>query len=230
MREIVFDTETTGLDPADGHRMVEIAGVEMVDQVATGREFHFHFNPERTMPAEAEAVHGLTDDFLADKPLFADMADELLDVLSDATLVAHNAMFDLRFLNFELERAGRKPVASGRIVDTLEMARKRFPGAKHTLDALCTRFGIDRSIRVVHGALIDARLLADVYVELSGGRQIGFELGLQEAVREERVRPFRAAREFTVPEEELERHREFVEKMKQPLWLALKNIIRINRG
>lgn len=191
MREIVFDTETTGLSPEEGDRMVEIAGVEMVDRVPTGASFHFYFNPERPMPAEAEAVHGLSDAFLADKPRFAESADALLAELGEARLVAHNAIFDFRFLNTELERAGRPAVSAARMVDTLEIARRRFPGAKHTLDALCTRFGIDRSARVVHGALIDARLLADVYVELLGGRQIGFELGSGEDAEKVTERPCR---------------------------------------
>lgn len=220
MREIVFDTETTGLDPADGHRLVEFAGIELVNRVATGRQLHFHCNPERRMPAEAEAVHGLSDAFLADKPLFTAMADRMLDFMGDAILVAHNAPFDMRFLNAELDRAGRPRISDARVVDTLELARKALPGAKHSLDALCLRFGIDRSLRVRHGALIDAGLLADVYVELTGGRQIG--LGL-EPVREAAVpgplaRTVRPARPFAVPADELAAHAAFVAAMKDPLW------------
>jgi len=209
MREIVFDTETTGLDPRDGHRLVEFAGIELRDRVATGRVLHFHVNPGRPMPAEAEAVHGLTDEFLAAMPPFADKAAALLDFLGDAVLVAHNAAFDMRFLNMELERLGMSPIEPGRFVDTLELARQRFPGAKHTLDALCLRFGIDRTARVRHGALIDAGLLADVYVELTGGRQIGLELVVAATTATgERPACDWPARSFEVPA-----------AMKDPLWL-----------
>lgn len=219
MREIVFDTETTGLDPRDGHRLVEFAGIELRDRVATGRVLHFHVNPGRPMPAEAEAVHGLTDEFLAAMPPFADKADALLDFLGDAVLVAHNAPFDIRFLNMELERLGRAAIDPVRVVDTLELARQRFPGAKHTLDALCLRFGIDRSARVRHGARIDAELLADVYIELTGGRQIGLELVV--AARAAAAGPVRdwPVRRFEVPADELEAHAAFVAAMKDPLWL-----------
>jgi len=163
MREIVFDTETTGLDPKSGDRMVEIGCIEMVDRVATGASFHAYYNPERDMPAEAEAVHGLSSAFLATKPLFAQSARELLDFLGDAPLVAHNAGFDFGFLNNELERIGLEPVSLDRMVDTVALARKKHPGAKNSLDALCTRYGIDRAHRIKHGALLDAELLAQVY-------------------------------------------------------------------
>src|SRR6185503_12240080 len=176
MREIVFDTETTGLNPAGGDRMVEIGCVEIYNRVETGRHFHAYFNPRREMPSEAEAVHGLTTIFLSDKPGFEDKADELLEFIEDSPLVAHNAAFDFGFLNFELERCGRSCVNMSRMVDTLTLARSKHPGAKHSLDALCVRFGIDRSHRVKHGALLDAQLLAQVYVELTGGRQIGLGL------------------------------------------------------
>src|SRR4051812_43535526 len=176
MREIVFDTETTGLNPGGGDRMVEIGCVEIFNRVETGRHFHAYFNPEREMPSEAEAVHGLTTIFLSDKPRFSEKAEELLDFIEDAPLVAHNASFDFGFLNFELQRCGRPSVCMTRMVDTLSLARSRHPGAKHSLDALCMRFGIDRSQRIKHGALLDAQLLAQVYVELTGGRQIGLGL------------------------------------------------------
>ena len=218
MREIVFDTETTGLDPRDGHRMVEFAGIEMHERAATGRFLHFHLNPGRAMPAEAEAVHGLTDAFLRDKPSFREKAGELLDFLGDAILVAHNAQFDMRFLNFELETAGLPPLESGRVVDTLDLARKRFPGAKHSLDALCSRFGIDRSARVRHGALIDAELLADVYVELTGGRQIGFDLAVSTGVEAARDMVEWPERTFSLPAEELAAHAAFVARMKEAVW------------
>jgi DNA polymerase-3 subunit epsilon len=218
MREIVFDTETTGLDPRDGHRLVEFAGIELVERVPTGRHLHFYVNPGRSMPAEAQAVHGLTDEFLADKPSFASQARELCLFLQDAVLVAHNAQFDIRFLNAELELCGLPPIAQELVVDTLELARKRFPGAKHSLDALCQRFGIDRSGRVVHGALIDAGLLADVYVELTGGRQIGFDLAV--SVDETHVGQVGdwPVRSWPIPAEELAAHEAFVAAMKEPLW------------
>jgi DNA polymerase-3 subunit epsilon len=221
MREIVFDTETTGLDPRDGHRLVEFAGIELYERVPTGRHLHFYVNPGRAMPPEAQAVHGLTDEFLADKPGFGAMARELQAFLEDAVLVAHNAPFDIRFLNFEMERCGLPPLDQGRVVDTLELARKRFPGAKHSLDALCQRFGIDRSGRVVHGALIDAGLLADVYVELTGGRQIGFDLMVGAHVEEARVLADWPVREWPVPADELAAHAAFVGAMKDPLWLKV---------
>src|SRR5437868_9951586 len=176
MREIVFDTETTGLNPLGGDRMVEIGCVEMFNRVESGRHFHAYFNPEREMPSEAEMVHGLTAIFLSDKPRFPERAEELLDFIGDSPLVAHNASFDFGFLNFELTSCGRSAVCTSRMVDTLTLARARHPGAKHSLDALCMRFGIDRSQRIKHGALLDAQLLAQVYVELTGGRQIGLGL------------------------------------------------------
>ncbi len=218
MREIIFDTETTGLDPKDGHRLVEFAGIELVERVPTGRVLHFHVNPGRPMPPEAEAVHGLSDDFLADKPRFRDKADELLAFLGDAIIVAHNAQFDMRFLNHELEAAGRPRLDPGRVVDTLELARKRFPGAKHSLDALCLRFGIDRSMRVKHGALIDSELLADVYVELTGGRQIGFDLAVAAAAHVQVSRTVWPVRHFAVPDAELAAHAAFVGNLPDAVW------------
>jgi len=184
MREVIFDTETTGLDPKTGDRMVEIGCVEMVGRVETGRTFHAYFNPERDMPIEAERVHGLSAAFLATKPRFAEQAEELLAFLGDAPLVAHNAGFDFGFLNNELEKIGREPISMDRMVDTVQLARKKHPGSKLSLDALCTRYGIDRSHRVKHGALLDAELLAQVYVELTGGRQIGLGLVAEETIVE----------------------------------------------
>lgn len=218
MREILFDTETTGLDPRDGHRLVEFAGVELVERVPTGRSLHFYVNPGRSMPAEAEAIHGLSEEFLRDKPMFAEKAGELLEFLRGATLVAHNAPFDMRFLNFELERAGHAPLDHGLVIDTLDLARKRLPGAKHTLDALCLRFGIDRSARVLHGALIDATLLADVYIELTGGRQIGLDLMVSAAARQEPVRSTWPLRQFSLSTADEAAHAAFVDSMRDPLW------------
>ena len=205
--------------------MVEIGCVEIFNRVETGRHFHAYFNPERPMPSDAEAVHGLTTIFLSDKPRFADRVEELLDFIEDSPLVAHNAGFDFGFLNHELQQCGRPTVCTSRMIDTLVIARTRHPGAKHSLDALCTRFGVDRSQRVKHGALLDAQLLAQVYVELTGGRQIGLGLVAETArvartpgaatinVREPRIpRPHHAAAE------ELERHRAFIAQLVNPLW------------
>lgn len=228
MREIVFDTETTGLNAAMGDRIVEIGCIELVNRVETGAVFHSYFNPERPMPAEAQQVHGLSDGFLSDKPRFSESAAELLDFLGDSPLVAHNAVFDFAFLNAELESSGLQRIGFDRMVDTLAIARRKHPGAKHNLDALCTRFGVDRSRRVLHGALLDAQLLAQVYVELTGGRQIGFGLEVEEAALREAgpalaqlraERPFRAPRPHTASPEELERHRLFVAGLANPLWL-----------
>jgi DNA polymerase-3 subunit epsilon len=171
MREIVLDTETTGLDPLDGHRLVEVGCVELINGIPSGQTFHAYFNPERSMPAEAFAVHGLGDEFLKDKPFFAESADELVAFLGDAPLVIHNAAFDLGFLNAELERAGRNAITRERLVDTLLIARRKHPGSSNRLDDLCVRYAIDNSRRTKHGALLDAELLAEVYVELIGARQ-----------------------------------------------------------
>ena len=225
MREIVFDTETTGLNPGGGDRIVEIGCVEVYNRVETGRSFHAYFNPDRDMPFDAQEVHGLTNLFLSDKPRFSEKADELLEFIEDSPLVAHNAAFDFGFLNFELERTGRPGVSLSRMVDTLTLARTRHPGAKHSLDALCIRFGIDRSQRVKHGALLDAQLLAQVYVELTGGRQIGLGLvadaGTVSAAESQRpviVREPRPARPHFAAAEELERHRAFIARLVNPLW------------
>jgi DNA polymerase-3 subunit epsilon len=230
MREIVFDTETTGLDPKTGDRMVEIGCVEMIGRVETGNTFHAYYNPERDMPIEAENVHGLSAAFLSTKPLFSEGVDDLLEFLGDAPLVAHNAGFDFGFLNAELERLGREPISLDRMIDTVAIARKKHPGAKNSLDALCTRYGVDRSHRVKHGALLDAELLAQVYVELKGGRQIGLELATSESVirveasvmesrRTQKVeRARREPRPHTASASELARHAEFVSGIKDAIW------------
>ena len=231
MREIVFDTETTGLSPLAGDRMVEIGCVELLNRVETGRTFHAYFNPGRPMPSEAQAVHGLSDAFLADKPGFHEVCEDLLAFVGDSPLIAHNASFDFGFLNHELGACGRALVCMTRMVDTLALARQRHPGAKHSLDALCTRYGVDRSLRVKHGALIDAQLLAQVYVELTGGRQIGLSL----AVDASRSDPVDAAKDDLAPiivkvrpprphqpsAEELERHAAFVAGLVDPIWHRL---------
>ncbi len=176
MRQIVLDTETTGLDPTDGHRIVEIGAVELLGHVATGTTYHQYINPMRDMPAEAERVHGLSSEFLNTYPPFEKIVDDFLAFIGDAQLVIHNAAFDLRFLNAELSRFGRPELHGDRSIDTLAMARRRFPGAPASLDALCRRFGIDNTNREKHGALLDSELLAQVYLELIGGRQPDFAL------------------------------------------------------
>lgn len=226
MREIIFDTETTGLDPRSGDRLVEIGCIEMVNRVETGSTFHAYFNPDRDMPAAAEAVHGLSITFLSDKPRFHEKAADFLEFIGEeCKLVAHNAGFDFGFVNSELEMCGLPPLSRERMVDTVAMARMRHPGAKNSLDALCTRYGIDRSHRTKHGALLDAELLAQVYVELTGGRQIGLSLAAETNVIEittldapRRERPFRPARSHSASEEELAAHAAFLETVKSPLW------------
>lgn len=229
MREVVFDTETTGIQVSEGHRMVEIGCIELVNRVETGRVFHAYFNPERPMPPEAQAVHGLGDTFLAGQRLFRDLCEELLDFLEDSPLVAHNAAFDFAFLNFELGEAGRLHIPRSRMVDTLALSRAKFPGAKHSLDAMCSRFGVDRSHRVKHGALLDAQLLSQCYVELTGGRQIGLSLheaptaaaaAAQNVIATEITRPIRPARPHAATPEELARHARFVAQLTDPVWLA----------
>jgi len=232
MREIVFDTETTGLSPLTGDRVVEIGCVELWNRVETGRTFHAYFNPERSMPSGAEAVHGLTDAFLADKPRFRDRAPDLLEFLGDCPLVAHNASFDFGFLNHELNNCGHPLICLTRMVDTLQIARSRHPGAKHSLDALCSRFGVDRSLRVKHGALIDAQLLAQCYVELTGGRQIGLTLTDLVAERIEEAEQARTAGSDTIvivrpprahapTEDELQAHASFLATLIDPIWHRL---------
>lgn len=231
MREIVFDTETTGLSPNDGHRLVEIGCVEIVNRCETGRTFHAYINPERGMPAEAEAVHGLSATFLSDKPRFHEVVQDLIEFLGDAPLVAHNANFDMAFLNWELANCGFEAVCMSRMIDTLAIARTRHPGAKHSLDALCTRYGVDRSQRIKHGALLDAELLTQVYVELCGGRQIGMMLAEEIAAESDdslmiaaiaaAPRVARAPRPHSANEAELARHAAFIQKLVDPLWEVL---------
>ncbi|MBP2300386.1 DNA polymerase III subunit epsilon [Azospirillum picis] len=224
MREIVLDTETTGFKPEEGHRLVEIGCIELVNHLATGERFHVYINPERDMPPEAFAVHGLSAEFLSDKPVFNDVAADFVAFIGDAPLVIHNAAFDMHFLNWELKIAGYPVMPKDRAVDTLLMARQKFPGSPATLDALCKRFGVDNSNRTLHGALLDAQLLAEVYLELLGGRQTGLALaggpaakaGSAAALRIDR--PFREARVFAVSEEEAAAHAELVKKLKNPLW------------
>ena len=227
MREIVLDTETTGLDPATGDRIVEIGAIELVNHVPSGEVFHQYINPERAMPAEAFAVHGLGDDFLSDKPVFADIVENFLDFIAGAKLVIHNASFDMKFLNAELGWVGREPLPMDRAIDTLEIARRKYPGAQNSLDALCRRFAIDNSAREKHGALLDSELLAEVYLELIGGRQpdlIGAET--RATGRGDAQPPADAWKPGPRPKplpprlsaEEARRHAEFVAGLKNPLW------------
>ncbi len=225
MREIVFDTETTGLSFSAGHRLVEIGCIELVNRVPTGRSFHAYLNPDRDMPVEAFNVHGLSEAFLSDKPRFPEICDDLIAFLGDSPLVAHNAMFDFGFVNGELNACGRPLLAVDRIIDTLQMARAKHPGAKHTLDALCVRYGIDLSARELHGALLDAQLLAQVFIELTGGRQIALGLAVEAAAGDTNEivtirRNIRPARRFSPSADEQARHRAFMAEFDEPLWGA----------
>lgn len=224
MREIALDTETTGFDPATGDRVVEIGCVEMHNRVRTGKHYHVYLNPERDMPLPAFQVHGLSTQFLSDKPLFASIAQDFLDFVADSPLVIHNAQFDMKFLNAELSKAGMEKIPFERSIDTVGIARRKFPGAPAKLDALCKRFNIDLSARVKHGALLDAELLADVYLELMGGRQEAMQLATTQTAAEQAAEASQSAssvqrREFPVSEEELAKHEAFVRKLKDAMWL-----------
>jgi DNA polymerase III subunit epsilon len=224
LREIVLDTETTGLEPELGHRLVEIACIELVNHLPTGVLKRWYLNPEREMSTDAFAVHGIGDDFLKNHPRFAEVADEFLAFIEGAPLIIHNATFDLGFLNAELRRAARSPLPAGIAIDTLELARRKFPGAQASLDALCRRFAIDNSARSKHGALLDAELLAEVYLELIGGRQPGLEL-VARATAENgfaiRIhRDPRPARPHLPTEAELAAHQALVARLRSPIWLS----------
>lgn len=224
MREVVFDTETTGFDPFNGDRVVEIGCVVVEDYIPTGEVYHVYINPERDMPTAAEQVHGLSEEFLKDHPTFGEIIAEFRDFCGDMNLVAHNAEFDMKFINWEMKNLGFSTYPESRAVDTLAIARRKFPGASNTLDALCKRFSIDNSNRVKHGALLDAELLADVYLELMGGRQTGLSLvsdngKIQKSktvATNERV--YREPRSHSASSEELERHQKFVKEIENSLW------------
>jgi DNA polymerase-3 subunit epsilon len=229
MREICLDTETTGLNPQDGHKLIEIACIELVDKVKTGNVFHTYINPRREVPQEAVAIHGITTEFLKDKPIFDHVVYKFLDFIKDAKLVIHNAAFDLKFLNFELKTLGLD-VIKNEVVDSLLIARNKFPGSPASLDALCKRFNIDLSKRTKHGALLDTELLCDVYVELMGGLQAGFGFDVEKNSKKDEVKiadftaktenkKILAARDFEVSSEDLEFHKKFItENFKTNLW------------
>ena len=236
MREIVLDTETTGISPRDGHRIIEIGALELMHHLPTGKQLHIYINPERDIDQGAVAVHGLTSAFLSDKPVFASIVDEFLEFISDAPLVIHNASFDMGFINAELDKIQRPILSMNRAIDTLAMARRKFPGAQANLDALCRRFEIDNSHRDLHGALIDADLLAGVYVELLGGRQPGLSL-TTEANRQSQTSPknadapagtltiesapvrMRPVRPHAPTAVEQSAHEAFIAKLDDPIWL-----------
>lgn len=219
MREVVLDTETTGLDPRSGHRIVEIGCVELINHMATGKHFHKFLNPERDIPEQASAIHGLTAEFLSDKPLFIDIAEEFQAFIGDSTLVIHNAEFDLGFINAELKNIERPPIASERAIDTVSLARRKFPGAQANLDALCRRFRIDISDRTLHGALKDARLLAEVYLELIGGRQQDLGLSAEERkIVEAAEKNRREPRPHAPTDAEQLAHAQFMKKLESPIW------------
>ena len=231
MREIVLDTETTGLDPASGHRLVEIAGVELVNFIPTGRHYHVYINPERDMPEDAFRVHGLSAEFLTGHKLFAAIVDEFLGFVEDARLVIHNAEFDMRFINHELQRAARPTISMDGVIDTLALARRKHPGMSNSLDALCQRYRIDNSKRVKHGALIDAEILAEVYAELLGGRQTSLGLGARvvnlrgDAKTKARQRP--APLPEVLTDAERAAHAAFVATLgPNALWLSYEDIAR----
>jgi len=229
MREIVLDTETTGLDPEEGHRVVEIGAIELLNHLPTGRVFHEYINPERDMPAEAEKIHGISAAFLEDKPVFSVIAEAFLAFLEvdgdeepcPGTLVIHNAAFDMKFLNSELRRLDHDAIGNDRVIDSLQLARQRFPGAPANLDALCRRFDVDASARTKHGALLDSELLAEVYLGLIGGRQPDLDLAVNKQGRKAKTAAERIARPprpHAPSASELEAHRAFVESIKEPLW------------
>ncbi|MDR0296425.1 MAG: DNA polymerase III subunit epsilon [Rickettsia sp.] len=228
LREVILDTETTGLDPKNGHRIVEIGAIEMVNKVLTGKQFHFYINPQRDMPTEAYRIHGISGEFLKDKPLFAEIVEEFLVFINNSKLIIHNAAFDIKFINYELsllKRPYTEFLELSNTIDTLALARKMFPGMKANLDSLCKRYKIDNSSRKLHGALKDAALLAEVYVELTGGRQISFNINSKKVqnTSELSVRTTMANNNNIVvikpTKEELQKHKEFLSKILSPMWL-----------
>lgn len=227
MREIVFDTETTGLDPLTGDKIVEIGAVELSNHIPTGRTYHQYINPLRSISEEVVKVHGLTEEFLSDKPIFEEICDDFMSFIgSDAYLVAHNAPFDMKFLNYQLKEVGRPTFDENRVIDTLIIARKRFPGSRVNLDDLCRRFGVDNTQRTKHGALLDAELLAEVYLELLGGQepallqsQLNQPADFEQVLEKIKTNKRREPRIFSISEEEIKNHDFYVSKLKNPFWL-----------
>jgi DNA polymerase III subunit epsilon len=225
IRELILDTETTGLDPQSGDRIVEIGIVEMQNKVLTGKKFHFYLNPERDMPTAAYRVHGISGEFLKDKPLFRDIANEFLSFIHDGILIIHNAPFDIKFLNHELSLVNKPSLELSQTIDTLSMARRLFPGMKTNLDALCKRFKVDNSGRKLHGALRDAVLLAEVYVELTGGRQVAFNIPSKQNVNQRLAKQSgnlvnKNTKIMGPTKEEIAKHKEFLSKISYPVWLS----------
>lgn len=229
MKEIVLDTETTGMDPNDGHKLVEIGCVELLNHIPTGKTLQIYINPEREIPADATAVHGITNEFVADKPVFSQVYTDFLEFIEGGKLVIHNAEFDMKFINYELGKVGHPSIPWANVIDTLAMARKKFPGSPANLDALCRRFGVDNTERTYHGALLDSELLAEVYLELLGGRQHGLGLAAQTAQAKEAqnktrqsTREFKEARSHSASKEEIANHEAMLEKLQDPLWKKAK--------
>lgn len=228
IREIVFDTETTGMDPDEGDRIVEIGAVELINHLPSGKHYHVYINPERDIPAEAVAVHGITNDMVKDKPLFNQEFTNFLDFIGDdSKLVAHNASFDMKFVNHHLREVGHPGIKPNRVIDSLLVARKKFPGSPASLDALCRRFDIDLSERTLHGALLDSQLLAEVWLELNGGRQHG--LGIEQKIDSDQgeaavaiSRPYREPRTFNISDNEHDAHAALLEQLKDPVWKKLR--------
>ena len=222
-REVVLDTETTGLDPGSGHRVVEIGCVELLNHLPTGRTFQAYLNPDRAMPSDAFAVHGLSDEFLSRQKRFVDIADDFVAFMGDSAIVAHNAAFDMGFVNAEFALAKRPAFTPSKVIDTVKLARRKFPGAQASLDALCRRFGINLSERTKHGALLDAELLAEVYLELVGGRQpaltLSAKVGVQEEADVEKSGKVWPPRPHAPSTEELAAHKVFVATLRNPIWL-----------
>ncbi len=222
MREIVLDTETTGMDPSTGDKLVEIGCVELENQLPTGKTYHVYINPERLIPPEATAVHGITDDFVKDKPTFGEVVGDFMDFIGNDRLVIHNADFDVKFLNAELRTFGFPSLDHRRVLDTLRLAREKFPGSPANLDALCRRFNIDNSGRTYHGALLDSQLLAEVYLELTGGRQGGLDItattSKENIATMKGERTYREPREFPISPSEKEAHEAMLATLRNPLW------------
>lgn len=227
IREIVLDTETTGLKPRDGDRIIEIGGIELINHLPTGKIFHKYINPQRDIPEESTRVHGITDDMVKDAPLFVHIVEEFLEFIEDSPLVIHNASFDMGFFNAELDRLCRPMLEMDRAIDTLKIARQKFPGSPASLDALCRRFDIDLSVRTKHGAWIDAELLAKVYLELIGGRQVSFQFQAEETIAMAAQelkdilnlqKTFRPSRQYKLTEAEKLAHQEFIKGIKDSLW------------